>query len=62
MKRVVVALLVAGLAVALVFELAEVTQNRHDTDRHDGVSTIVVSVSTKRGFDTELATQSLWAA
>jgi len=62
MKRVVVALLVAGLAVALVFELAEVTQNRHDTDRHDGVSTIVVSVSTKRGFDTELAAHSLWAA
>jgi hypothetical protein len=62
MKRVVVAFLVAGLAVALVFELAEVTQNRHDTDRHDGTSTIVMSVSTKRGFDRELAAHSLWAA
>jgi hypothetical protein len=61
-KRVVTALLVAGLAVALVLELAEATQNRHDTDRHDGASTIVVKVSTKRGFDTELATHSLWAA
>ena len=62
MKKVLIGLLVAGLAVALVIGLADVTQNRHDTDRHDGTSTIVLSVSTKRGFDTELATHSLWAA
>jgi len=41
--------------VVLVMELMEVTQNRHDTDRHEGTSTIVLSVSTKRGFDRELA-------
>ena len=62
MKKVLIGLLVAGLAVALVVGLADVTQNRHDTDRHDGSTTIVVSVSTKRGFDPELATHSLWAA
>ena len=62
MKRVLVGLLGAALAVALVIELMEMTQNRHDTDRHDGTSTIVVSLSTKRGFDTELAAHSLWAA
>jgi hypothetical protein len=61
-KRVLVALLAAGLAVALVMELAEMTQNRHDSDRHDGTSTLVLIVSTKRGFDTELAAHSLWAA
>jgi hypothetical protein len=62
MKRVLVGLLGAALAVALVMELMEMTQNRHDTDRHDGSSTIVLSVATKRGFDRELAAHSLWAA
>ena len=62
MKRVLVALVVAGLGVALLFGLADATQNRHDTDLHDGTSTLVLSVSTKRGFDPELATHSLWAA
>jgi hypothetical protein len=62
MKRVLVGLLGVALAVALVMELMEMTQNRHDTDRHDGTSTIVVSLSTKRGFDHELAAHSLWAA
>ena len=62
MKRVLVALVVAAAAVALVIGLADATQNRHDTDLHDGTSTIVLSVSTKRGFDPELATHSLWAA
>jgi hypothetical protein len=61
-KRLLVGLLGAALAVALVMELMEVTQNRHDTDRHEGTSTIVLSVSTKRGFDRELAAHSLWAA
>ena len=62
MKRVLVALVVAGATVALLIGLANATQNRHDTDRHEGISTIVLSVSTKRGFDHELATHSLWAA
>jgi hypothetical protein len=53
---------VAGLVVVLVMTLADVTQNRHDTDRHEGTSRIVLHVETKRGFDPELATQGLWAA
>jgi len=62
MKRVVLGVVVAGMAAALVIGLMQVTQNRHDTDRHDGTSTLVLSVSTKRGFDPELAAHSLWAA
>ena len=62
MKRVLTLLVVAAIAVALLIGLADATQNRHETDRHEGTSTLVLSVSTKRGFDPELAAHSLWAA
>lgn len=62
MKRALVALVVAGLALVVVIGLAEATQNRHDTDRHDGTTTLVLHVSTKRGFDERAAANSLWAA
>ena len=62
MKRVLAATVGIGLAVVLLFAVAEATQNRHDTDRHDGTSTVVMHVSTKRGFAYEAAAHSLWAA
>lgn len=62
MKRLLAGVIVAGLLGVLVIGLMQVTQNKHTTDRHDGTSTITLSVSTKRGFAPELAATSLWAA
>jgi hypothetical protein len=62
MKRVLVALAAAGFLVVALIAVADATQNRHDTDRHDGTSTLELHVSTKRGFAPEAAAHSLWAA
>jgi hypothetical protein len=58
----VLAVVGASLSIVLVVGLAGVTQNRHDTDRHDGTSRILLHIETKRDFDAELAAHGLWAA
>ncbi|MEO7836860.1 MAG: hypothetical protein ABIS21_04395 [Acidimicrobiales bacterium] len=55
------ALLVVGVLVAGVYELAEFTQNRPDLSYEGQVSELTLRVRTKDGYAPVVAVEGLWA-